>query len=75
VAREIFKKEEVPKAAVRQRKVECDPESDLPCSCQRRVFVEPPDQLPMPATASNRKVLEEYIKNLWVRQPLGAQGW
>jgi hypothetical protein len=38
-------------------------ESDLPCSCPRGVFVEPPDQLPMPATASNRKVLEEYIKD------------
>jgi hypothetical protein len=25
--------------------------------------MEPPDQLPVPATASNRKVLEEYIKN------------
>jgi hypothetical protein len=63
VAREIFKKEDVSKAAVRQPKDECDPESDLPCSCPRRVFVEPPDQLPMPATASNRKVLEESIKN------------
>jgi hypothetical protein len=42
---------------------ECDPEIDLPCSCPRRVFVEPPDQLPMPATASNKKVLEEFIKN------------
>jgi hypothetical protein len=29
----------------------------------RRVFVEPPDQLPIPATASNKKVLEEFIKN------------
>jgi hypothetical protein len=44
-------------------KGKCDPESDLPCSCPRRVFVEPPDQLPVPATASNRKVLEEVIKN------------
>ena len=57
VAGEIFK------AAVRQPKGECDRESDLPCSCPRRVFVEPPDQLPMPATASNRKVMEEFIKN------------
>jgi hypothetical protein len=63
VAREIFKKEEVTTAAVRQPKGECYPESDLPCSCPRRVFVEPPDQLPMPSTASNRKMMEEFIKN------------
>jgi hypothetical protein len=63
VAREIFKKEDVAKAAVRQPKGECDTESDLPCSCPRRVFVEPPDQLPMNATAGNRKVMEEFIKN------------
>jgi hypothetical protein len=29
----------------------------------RRRFVEPPDKLPMPAKASNRKVLEDFIKN------------
>jgi hypothetical protein len=63
LAGETIKKNNVTKAAVRQPKGECDPESDLPCSCQRRVFMEPPDQLPVPATASNRKVLEEYIKN------------
>jgi hypothetical protein len=63
MAGEIIAKKTVTKAAVRQPKGECDPESDLPCSCPRRVFVEPPDKLPMPATASNRKVLEEYIKN------------
>ena len=63
VAEGAIKKNNVTKAAVRQPKGECDPESDLPCSCPRRVFVEPPDQLPVPATASNRKVLEEYIKN------------
>jgi hypothetical protein len=32
VASENFKKEDVTKAAVRQPKAECDPESDLPCS-------------------------------------------
>jgi hypothetical protein len=63
LAGETIKKNNVTKAAVRQPMGECDSESDLPCSCQRRVFVEPPDQLPVPATASNRKVLEEYIKN------------
>jgi hypothetical protein len=41
VTREISKKEDVTKAAVRQPKGECDPESDLPCSCQRRVFRNP----------------------------------
>jgi hypothetical protein len=35
VAREVFEKEDVTKAAVRQPKGECDPESDLPCSCPR----------------------------------------
>jgi hypothetical protein len=63
VAREVIKKEDVTKTAVRQPKGECDPESDLPCSCPRRRFVEPPDKLPMPATASNRKVLEDFIKD------------
>jgi hypothetical protein len=64
VAREVIKKEDVAKTAVRQPKGECDPESNLPCSCSRRRFVEHPDKLPMPATASNRKVLEALIKEL-----------
>lgn len=41
---------------------ECKPESQLPCSCLRRTFMDPPDKLPMPATASNRKALEKYIR-------------
>ena len=45
-----------------QSKCECDPESELPCSCLRRAFEEPPDKLPIPATDSNRKALEEWIK-------------
>jgi hypothetical protein len=45
-----------PRSAVRQPHGECDPES------ARREFVNPPDQLPMPATTSNRKALEESIK-------------
>ena len=53
VAGEIIKKKDVTKLL-------CYPESDLPCSCPTRVFVEPPDQLPMPATASNTKVLVEF---------------
>ena len=39
-------------AAVRQPPGECDPESDLPCSCPRRSFADPPEQLPMPETKS-----------------------
>jgi hypothetical protein len=62
VAREIPKNKDVTSTSVRQPKGECDPESDLPCSCPRRRFVEPPEKLPMPATASNRKVLEDFIK-------------
>ena len=50
------------KPVVRQPKGECDPESELPCSCPRRDFVDPPEELPMPATDSNRKALEEFIK-------------
>ena len=48
---------------VRQPEGECDPDSDLPCSCPRRQFTDPPDTLPMPATASNREALEDYIKD------------
>ena len=33
-------------AAVRPPPGECDPESDLPCSCPRRSFAEPQDKLP-----------------------------
>jgi hypothetical protein len=51
-----------PRSPVRQPHGECDPESDLPCSCPRREFVNPPDQLLMPATTNNRKALEESIK-------------
>ena len=36
--------------AILQPPGERDPESDLPCSCPRRRFADPPDQLPMPAT-------------------------
>ena len=48
--------------AVRQPKGECDPESELPCSCPRRTFVDPPEEMPMAAMASNRKALEEFIR-------------
>ena len=43
--------------AVRQPLGECDSDSPLPCSCARRQFTNPPDSLPMPATASNREEL------------------
>ena len=45
-------------AAVRQPPGECDPEYDLPCSCPRRSFAEPPEQLPRPATKINIQALE-----------------
>ena len=48
--------------AVRQPPGECDPESDLPCSCPRRSFADPPDQLPMPATKSNIQALENWTR-------------
>ena len=53
------------RAGTRQPKGECDPESDLPCTCPRRAFVDPPDELPMPATDSNRKALEMWIKEYY----------
>ena len=34
----------------------------MPCSCPRRTFVDPPEEMPMAATASNRKALEEFIR-------------
>ena len=48
------------KPGVRQPVEECDPESELPCSCPRRNFMDPPEMLLMPATESNRKALDEY---------------
>ena len=50
VAREGTKKEDVTKG-------ECDPESGNPCSSPRQRFMEPPDKLPMPATATNKMIL------------------
>ena len=55
-------RQSLPTTAVCQALGNCDPESNLPCSCPRRQFREPPESLPMPATASNRGALEEYIK-------------
>jgi hypothetical protein len=48
--------------AVRHPVGESDPESELPCSCPRRTFMDPPEEMPMAATASNRKALEEFIR-------------
>jgi hypothetical protein len=56
VARKITKKEDVTKTAVRQTKGECDPESNFPSSGSRQRFVKPPDKLPLPTTASDRRV-------------------
>ena len=49
--------------AVSQLPEECDPDSPLACSCPRRQFDNPPELLPMLATASNRAELELFIKN------------
>ena len=64
VVKEITKNKvkDVTSASLRQPNGECDPESNLPCSCPRRRFVEPPEEMPMPATTSNRIGLEDYIK-------------
>ena len=50
------------KQMVRQPVGECDSESELPCSFPRRNLVDPPEVLPNPATESNRRASEEYIK-------------
>ena len=49
--------------AIRQPEGECDPESEIPCSCPRRRFIDAPSTLPMPAVESNREALEEFIKS------------
>ena len=41
----------------------CDPDSDLPCRCPRREFVDPPDKIPYAATEENREDLEKWIIN------------
>ena len=51
------------KDLARQPEGECDPESNIPCSCPRRQFTDPPDRLPFPLIKSNRKALEDYIKS------------
>ena len=48
---------------IRQPPGKCDPESDLPCSCPRRRFADPPDQLLMQATRSNIPALEGWIRD------------
>ena len=45
--------------SVRQPVGDRDPESELPCSCPRRTFADPPEEMPMPAMASNRKALQD----------------
>ena len=49
--------------AVRQPLGECAPKSDLPCSCPRRSFADPPEQLPLPATKSNIPALKAWIRD------------
>ena len=55
------------KPVIRQPKGECEPESDLPCSCPRRTFVDLKEVLPMPATESNRKAFEHYSSSAFKR--------
>ena len=62
---EIDSEEKIIKPVLRQPEGTCDPESDLPCSCPIRQFVDPPTELPMPATKSNRAALEAWIKEYY----------
>ena len=56
-AQEITANAHTSQAAVRQPLGE----SDLPCSCPRRSFAEPPEQLPMPATKRKAPAPEAWI--------------
>ena len=64
---------------LRQAEGECDPDPDAPpCRCPRRQFQEPPEQLPFPATASNREVLEGWIKDYYAASAFNGckrQSW
>jgi hypothetical protein len=40
---------------------EDEEDTGLPCSCPRRTTAPPPPELPFPATADNRKELEDFI--------------
>jgi hypothetical protein len=60
------------KPAVRQPKGACDPESELPCSGPRIAFADPPEEMPMAATASNMKVLEEFLRNHYETSPFNT---
>ena len=50
---------------VYQKEGECDPDSELPCRCPRREFVDPPDKMPYPPTEENRERLENWIKQYY----------
>ena len=70
--------ENPPAKNTRQQEGVCDPESSLPCSCPRRQFREPPETLPMPATASNRGALEDFIKDWYAASAFNVckrQAW
>ena len=60
-AYEIPAKVHAIQTADRQPLGECYPESDLPCSCPRRNFADPPEQIPLPATRSNIPAPEAWI--------------
>ena len=51
--------------AVYQEEGECDPDSELPCRCPRREFVDPPGELPYLPMEENRKKLEDWIKDYY----------
>ena len=57
-------------AAVYQEEGVCDPDSELPCRCPRRELVDPPGELPFPATEDNRERLEDWIKEILCQQRL-----
>ena len=50
-------------AVIRQPPGVCDPDSDLQCSCPRRNFAGPPEQIPLTATKSNIPALEAWIRD------------
>ena len=47
---------------VYQKDGECDPDSELPCRCPRREFVDPPSCLPYEPIEENRENKQNYLE-------------
>merc|ERR1711867_56287 len=52
---------------------ECDPDSELPCRCPRRQYIDPPDKIPYAPVPENRQKLEDWIKDYYVSGAFSAR--